>query len=70
MKNYDDLIVNVDNEPDLTNLKIMNLKNIEDLIDIACQNQTSIIIYEVIKDKQYNLYVILNNYVYIKMLTF
>ena len=70
LKNYDDLIVNVDNEPDLTNLKIMNLKNIEDLIDIACQNQTSIIIYEVIKDKQYNLYVILNNYVYIKMLTF
>ncbi len=65
LKNYNNLIVTVENEPDISNLKVMNVNKFEDLIDIAEQNQTNIIHYEVVKDKESKFYVIVNNYAYI-----
>ena len=65
LKSYNNLIVTVENEPDISNLKVMNVNKFEDLIDIAEQNQTNIIHYEVVKDKESKFYVIVNNYAYI-----
>ncbi len=58
LKNYGDLIVTVTNKPDISNLKIMYVTKLEDLIDVAEQNQCHIIQYE------NNLYVIIHEYVY------
>lgn len=69
LKYYRDLIVTVTNKPDLTNLKIMNITILEDLIDVAEQNQSNIIHYEVIKNERSNLYVIVDDYVYIYVVT-
>ena len=69
LKYYRDLIVTVQNEPDISNLKVMKIMTIDDLIDVAEQNKANIIRYEVIKSKVSKLYVITNNYVYIYEIT-
>ena len=69
LKYYRDLIVTVSNEPNLSNLEIMNITVLDDLIDVAEQNQSNIIHYEVIKNELSNLYVIVGNYVYIYVVT-
>ena len=65
LKNYGELIVTVSNEPDIKNYTIMNINTFEDLIDLAEQNKTNIIHYEVIKDKQNKFYVFVDKFVYI-----
>lgn len=69
LKYYKDLIVTVTNEPDLTNLKVMYIDSLDDLIDVAEQNQSNIIHYEVAKNVESNLYVIVGNYVYVYVVT-
>lgn len=69
LKYYRDLIVTVSNEPNLTGLEVMNINILDDLIDVAEQNQSNIIHYEVIKNERSNLYVIVGNYVYIYVVT-
>ncbi len=69
LKYYKELIITVENEPDLKNLKFMYIRNIDDLIDVAEQNSTNIIHYEKIKDKESILYVIVHKYVYIYEVT-
>ena len=69
LKYYRDLIVTTQNEPDISNLKVMEIMTIDDLIDVAEQNKANIIRYEVIKSKVSKLYVITNNYVYIYEIT-
>ena len=64
LKYYGDLIVTVTNEPDLGDLKVMEVTNLDDLIDIAEQNQSNIIRYEEFEKYENNLYVIVDNYVY------
>lgn len=63
LKNYNNLIVTVENEPDTSNLKIMKIIQFEDLVDIAEQNQTNIIHFEIIKNKESKFYVIVGRYV-------
>ena len=65
LKYYRDLIVTVVNEPDLSNLKIMKIITLDDLIDVAEQTKNNIIHYEISKNKESKLYVIVNDYVYI-----
>ena len=69
LKYYRDLIVTVQNEPDISNLKVMEIMTIDDLIDVAEQNKANIIRYEEIKSKVSKLYVITRNYVYIYEIT-
>ena len=69
LKYYKDLIVTIENEPDITNLKIMNVTTIDDLIDVAEQNKSNIIHYEFIKSRVSKLYVIAGEYVYIYEIT-
>ncbi len=69
LKYYRDLIVTVQNEPDISGLKSMYVMTIDDLIDVAEQNKANIIHYEVIKSRVSKLYVITNNYVYIYEIT-
>lgn len=64
-KYYKDLIVTVTNSPDISNLKVMHLVILDDLIDVAEQNKSNIIHYETIQNKKSNLYVIVGNYVYV-----
>ena len=58
LNNYQDIIVNI-NEDINTNLEIISLKRIEDLINLAEVNNTNILLY---KNK---FYIILNNYIYL-----
>ncbi len=69
LKYYKDLIVTVSNEPNLSNLEVMNINILDDLIDVAEQNQSNIIHYEAVKNERSNLYVIVGNYVYIYVVT-
>ena len=64
LKYYSDLIVTVSNEPDLTNLQIMNVPLFNDIIDVAEQNKCNIIHYEELKKRQSTLYVIVGKYAY------
>lgn len=64
LKYYKDVIVTVNNEPDLSNMKIMNISNLNDLIDVAEQNQSNIIYYQTPDNKKSNFYVIVGKYVY------
>ena len=70
LRYYKELIVTVTNEPNLEGLKIMEINSLDDLIDLAEQNNSSIIHYEAAKNKKSNLYVIINNYVYVYIVTF
>ena len=58
LNNYQDIIVNINEDID-TNLEIIYLKRIEDLINMAEVNNTNILLY---KNK---FYIILNNYIYL-----
>lgn len=69
LKEYSDLIVTVTNKPNLHNLKTMQLTILDDLIDVAEQSNSNIILYERIKNKECDLYVIYANYVYIYTIT-
>ena len=69
LRYYRDLIVTVSNEPNLTNLEVMNINVLDDLIDVAEQNQSNIIHYEIVKNERSNLYVIVENFVYIYVVT-
>ena len=69
LKEYKELIVTVKSEPDISNLKIMHLITFDDLIDVAMQNNVNIIYFEKIKNQKSNLYVIVNDYVYIYIIT-
>ena len=69
LKYYKELIITVTNEPNVGDLKVMNINSLDDLIDVAEQNNSNIIHYEVIKNQKSNLYVIVNNYVYVYIIT-
>ena len=69
LKYYRDLIVTVTNRPNLENLEIMYIDILDDLIDVAEQNQKSIIHYKEPKDIRSNLYVFVNGYAYIYVVT-
>ncbi len=70
LRYYKELIVTVTNKPILEDLKIMEINSLDDLIDVAEQNNSSIIHYEEIKNQRSNLYVIVNNYVYVYIVTY
>ncbi len=65
LKNYSDLIVTVTNKPDFHGLKILKLAIIDDVIDLAEQNNCNIICYETIKNYECFLYIVIDRYVYI-----
>ena len=69
IKYYRNLIVTVTNEPNINSMHIMNIAKLEDLIDVAEQNNKNIILYEVQENRQSNLYVIVDNYAYIYVVT-
>ena len=69
LKYYRELIVTVTNEPNLENLKVMNIKTLDDLIDVAEQSRCNIIHYETKVDIESKLYVIVNEYVYVYVIT-
>ncbi len=69
LRYYGNLIVTVINEPDLSNLKIMQLSSIVDLIDVAEQTQSNIIHYDASEENKSYLYVINNGYAYIYVVT-
>ncbi len=69
LKYYRDLIVTVENEPDISNLKVMRVTTMDDVIDVAEQNKANIIQYEVIESRVSKLYVIVHDYVYIYEVT-
>ena len=64
-RNYNEFLVTIENKPDLSDLKVIKLINFNDLIDIATLNNVNILYYEEIKKEKSNLYVIVNDYVYL-----
>ena len=69
LKYYKELIITVSNKPEFNDLKLMELNSIDDLIDVAEQNNSNIIHYEIIKNEKSELYVIINEYVYMYIIT-
>lgn len=65
LKYYGDLIITVTNEPNVENLQKMNVQKLEDLIDVAEQNQRNIIYHELIKNQKSNFYVIIDKFAYV-----
>ena len=61
---YKDIIVTVNNEPDFTNLKKLEIIILDDLIDVAEQNNCNIIHYEDLENRINYLYAIVGEYVY------
>lgn len=66
---YSDLIVSSENKPNLKDLKVIKITNLEGLVNVAEQTKNNIIYYELIKNQVSNLYVIVNEYVYIYTIT-
>ena len=64
LKYYKDIIVTVKDKPNLTDLKIMEVITLDDLIDVAEQNNCNIIHYEDLANRINYLYVIVGEYVY------
>ena len=64
LRYYKELIITISNEPNFNDLKLMKLNSIDDLIDVAEQNNSNIIHYEVIENEKSELYVIIDEYVY------
>ncbi len=64
LKYYGEIIATVEDEPNLKNLQIMNVQNFYDLIDVAEQNKTNIIHYEVLEKQESDLYVVVDKYAY------
>lgn len=69
LKNYKNIIITVKNKINLSNLSPICLDNFDNIISIAEQNNCNIIYYEAIKDKESIFYAIVNNYVYIYIIT-
>ena len=46
LKEYKDLLIKVNNEPNINNLIILKVSNINDLIEVAFQNNSHIIYYK------------------------
>ena len=69
LKYYKELIITISNKPDFSDLKLMKLNSIDDLIDVAEQSNSNIIHYEVIENEKSELYVIINEYVYMYIIT-
>lgn len=69
IKYYRDLIVIAENKPDLKDLKIIKISSLDSLVNVAEQTNNTIIYYEIIKDKVSNLYVIVDEYVYVYTVT-
>lgn len=59
---YKELIVKVKDEPDISNLKVIYIEKVEDLINLVNQNNSNIIYYK--DDKVEKFYVLLNEYVF------
>ena len=70
LKNYHNLIVTVQEKPNLKNLISFKLNSLEDLVNVAYQNNTNIIFCEIIPNRKSNLYVIVNNYLYLYSINF
>ena len=58
-----------ENKPNLKDLKVIKITNLEGLVNVAEQTKNNIIYYELIKNQVSNLYVIVNEYVYIYTVT-
>ncbi len=69
LKYYKELIITISDKPNFSDLKLMKLNSIEDLIDVAEQNNSNIIRYEVLENEKSELYVIINKYVYMYIVT-
>ena len=65
LKYYKALIVTVKEEPNLESLQIMNIDKLEDLIDLAEQNEKNIIHYKYKNKSKSKFYVIIDGYVYV-----
>lgn len=65
LKTYYDIIVTIKKQPNINNLIKIEIELINDLIDIAEQNNSHIMYYEINKGKESIFYVILDKYVYI-----
>lgn len=65
LKEYADLIVTVNNKPDITDLRVMNLSEFADLVDVAEQSKNNIIHYQSRRKDKSTLYVIAGNYIYV-----
>ncbi len=66
---YRGIIVTVSNKPDVSNLEVMNITILDDLIDVAEQCKRNIIHYKELGKSKSNLYVIIDKYVYIYIVT-
>lgn len=64
LKEYGDLIITVTNDPELDRFKVMKLEILDDLIDVAQQNQSNIIHYEKHKGKRTIFAVIQDGHAY------
>ena len=64
LKHYGEIIATVEDEPNLANLAIMKVQNFYDLIDVAEQNKTNIIHYEVLEKQESYFYVVVDKYAY------
>ena len=69
LHDYDDLIVTVLNLPDFSHLKVMKISLVDDLVDVAEQNNTNIIHYETIKGEESILLVISGEYAFLYTVT-
>lgn len=69
IKEYGDLIVTVKNKPNVKHLRVMALATIDDLVDVAEQNNVNIIHYEIPKKSESFLLVITAGYVYVYIVT-
>ena len=68
LRYYKDIIITISNEPNLDNLKVINISVFEDLIDLAEQTQKSILYYKSINREESKFFVIIDNYVYVYLL--
>lgn len=64
LNNYSDLIVTVEEEPNVTGLQCIKVEKLLDIVNLAQQNRTSIIHYVLNKNNESKLYVILDKYAY------
>ena len=62
LNNYGNLIVRIVNKPNLSNLRKISLKSINDLINLANQNNVNILYYE--EKNRSSFYIILDTYLY------
>ena len=68
LKYYKDIIIIINKEPNLDNLKVINLCNFEDLVNLVEQTQRNILYYENASKKERKFFVIIDNYIYIYLL--